>query len=289
MIGRRGLSSIAEVAAVLAVLTACSNGGPPTTPAGNAVGNNTIATQNYGGQNNGSSSQGSSNQGSASAGSTQNAGSGSNGNGGSGGGSSSSGQTIDIPASAAGGTYTVTCNGDTIDLANAGSVTLTITGHCAEVDVNSGQNQVTVDSADRVVFNGSGNNVYYHCGSPQVTKNGNNNNISQQNGGCGSSAGGGGAASGGGGGASGGEINIVQTGATESDVCNNSKVSIVASDAHVTLTGHCATISIFASDTHVVVDSVDTVTITGSSNDVTYHSGNPDVSKMGDGNNVHQG
>lgn len=290
MIGRRGLSSIAGAFAVLAVLTACSNGGPPTTPAGNAVGNNTIATQNYGGNgNSAAASQGSSNN----QGSTNNGGGSNSGGSGSSGGSDG---TIDIPSTAANSSYSVQCtNNDTVVLANAGQVKLTITGHCSELEVDSGQNDVTVDSVDRVAFNGANNNVIYHCGSPQVSGGGVHDNISQQTGSCGSSGGstGGSSNSGSGGnsggGAAGGTINIAQTGSTETDVCNNSNVNILADGATVTLTGTCASIAIAGDNNTVVVDSAAAIAITGNSDNVTYHSGSPTVSKLGTGDNVHQG
>jgi Protein of unknown function (DUF3060) len=56
-----------------------------------------------------------------------------------------------------------------------------------------------------------------------------------------------------------------------------------------TLTGHCGSLNISAYDNQLQIDSVDTVDVSGYSNNVTYHSGSPKVTRSGDGTVVKQG
>jgi hypothetical protein len=204
MIRIRTLLSTAGAVGLLTVLAACTNGGPPTAQ-GTTIGNNSIGTQNRGATTTTQSTATSTANGATTAaGGATSTGDGSTsgssgvlggvlggltntGGGGSGssGTSVSAGGTLDIPSSAAGSSLTVQCNGGgTVNLAEAGQVTLTILGHCNVVDVNSGQDTVTVGTADAINVNGSENTVDYHCGNPQVTKGGSGNTVEQTAGSC---------------------------------------------------------------------------------------------------------
>ncbi len=49
---------------------------------------------------------------------------------------------------------------------------MTVTGHCASVNVSGIQNQLTLDVADSIQASGSGNRVTFHTGTPKIAKSG---------------------------------------------------------------------------------------------------------------------
>ncbi|WP_292989672.1 DUF3060 domain-containing protein [Mycobacterium sp.] len=49
---------------------------------------------------------------------------------------------------------------------------VTVTGHCASVNVSGIQNQLTLDVADSIQASGSGNRVTFHTGTPKIAKSG---------------------------------------------------------------------------------------------------------------------
>ncbi len=71
--------------------------------------------------------------------------------------------------------------------------------------------------------------------------------------------------------------------------CNNATVKLTSYGIVFNGAGHCGSIAIGSYDNHVTVDSVDTVTVSGYSNDVTYHQGTPKVTNSGYDNTIHQG
>jgi hypothetical protein len=88
------------------------------------------------------------------------------------GGASGGGGTINITQN---GTYT--CNGgETVTIASHGDLTVTINGHCGDVEVDAGDNTVTVTDADKIGIGGADNTVTYG-GNPAVSNLGANNTL----------------------------------------------------------------------------------------------------------------
>ncbi len=91
-----------------------------------------------------------------------------------GGGSTSGGGggTIDITQN---GTYT--CNGgETVTLASHGDLTVTINGHCGDVEIDAGDLTVTVADADKIDIGGADDTVTYG-GTPAVNNMGADNHV----------------------------------------------------------------------------------------------------------------
>jgi hypothetical protein len=69
-------------------------------------------------------------------------------------------------------TQTVVCDGGG-DVSVSGVInTVTITGHCTDVNVSGIENKVVVDSSDEIHASGFGNTVTYHFGEPRIDKSG---------------------------------------------------------------------------------------------------------------------
>jgi hypothetical protein len=79
-------------------------------------------------------------------------------------------------------------------------------------------------------------------------------------------------------------INVNQT-----ITCNASLVDVSGISNTVVITGHCKSLTVSGVQNKVTVDSVDTIEASGFNNQITYHSGSPDIEKSGDGNIVGQG
>jgi hypothetical protein len=71
--------------------------------------------------------------------------------------------------------------------------------------------------------------------------------------------------------------------------CNNGNLKLSSYRIAFNVTGHCASLSISSYDNKVNVDSVDNIIVSGYNNDVTYHSGTPNVTDSGYTNNIQQG
>ncbi|WP_197283612.1 DUF3060 domain-containing protein [Mycobacterium sp. Marseille-P9652] len=71
--------------------------------------------------------------------------------------------------------------------------------------------------------------------------------------------------------------------------CNNATVKLSSYGIVFNGAGHCGSIAISSYDNHVTVDSVDSVIVSGYSNDVTYRQGAPKVTNSGYDNTIHQG
>ena len=71
--------------------------------------------------------------------------------------------------------------------------------------------------------------------------------------------------------------------------CNNGgTLNISGVQNNITVTGHCGTVSVSGVKNTVTVDSADSISASGVTNKVTYHSGNPEIDNFGD-NLVGQG
>jgi Protein of unknown function (DUF3060) len=79
-----------------------------------------------------------------------------------------------LTAEPSNGTVTFVCDrGDMTVGGNANSVYLA--GHCAHLTVRGSHNKVVVDAADAIDTDGSGNQVVYHSGEPQISVAGSGN------------------------------------------------------------------------------------------------------------------
>ncbi|MGB9223332.1 DUF3060 domain-containing protein [Mycobacterium sp.] len=71
--------------------------------------------------------------------------------------------------------------------------------------------------------------------------------------------------------------------------CNDNSVTVSGVSNTITISGHCTKVTVSGMQNTVTVDAVDTIDASGLNNQVTYHSGSPQISKSGDGNVVQQG
>ncbi len=71
--------------------------------------------------------------------------------------------------------------------------------------------------------------------------------------------------------------------------CNNNSVTVSGVSNTITISGHCTKLTVSGMQNTITVDAVDTIDASGLNNQVTYHSGSPQISKSGDGNVVQQG
>jgi Protein of unknown function (DUF3060) len=81
-----------------------------------------------------------------------------------------------LTAEPSNGTVTFVCDrGDMTVGGNANAVYLA--GHCANLTVKGSHNKVVVDAADVIDIDGSGNQVIYHTGAPQISVGGSGNTV----------------------------------------------------------------------------------------------------------------
>ncbi|MEE6179428.1 DUF3060 domain-containing protein [Mycobacterium sp. 050134] len=71
--------------------------------------------------------------------------------------------------------------------------------------------------------------------------------------------------------------------------CSNAAVKLMSYGIVFNATGHCTSVAIASYGDNVTVDSVDTVTVGGYNNTVTYRSGAPAVTDSGYDNAIHHG
>ncbi|WP_082945492.1 DUF3060 domain-containing protein [Mycobacterium sp. E2733] len=71
--------------------------------------------------------------------------------------------------------------------------------------------------------------------------------------------------------------------------CDNGTLYISGGNHVVTVTGNCDVLNVSGTGHKVTVDSANSVMVSGSSNEITYHSGTPVVNNTGNANVVHQG
>ncbi|MBW0017852.1 MAG: DUF3060 domain-containing protein [Mycobacterium sp.] len=75
----------------------------------------------------------------------------------------------------------------------------------------------------------------------------------------------------------------------ETLACNDNTVTVSGISNTITITGHCKSLTVSGMKNSVTVDAADTIEASGLNNEVTYHTGTPQVSKSGEGNVVQQG
>ncbi len=73
-----------------------------------------------------------------------------------------------------GATFTVVCDRAELTVAGNGNSAY-VAGHCAHLIVRGSRNKVVADNADVIDTDGSGNQVLYHGGAPQISVGGTNN------------------------------------------------------------------------------------------------------------------
>jgi hypothetical protein len=87
----------------------------------------------------------------------------------------------------------------------------------------------------------------------------------------------------------GGKLSVGGNNVTKTIACNDGYLSVGGNANTITVTGHCVRLTVSGSDNHVTVDAADTITASGVSNQVTYHSGSPQINNAGVSTVVQQG
>ncbi len=87
----------------------------------------------------------------------------------------------------------------------------------------------------------------------------------------------------------GAELTVTGINENQALTCNNNTVTVSGVSNTVVITGHCASVSVSGLNNVITVDATDAIDASGLNNQVTYHSGTPQVTKSGDGNVVQQG
>lgn len=85
-----------------------------------------------------------------------------------------------------------------------------------------------------------------------------------------------------------GNLIMINSGTTDTIECNNGYLKLDGDKNTYTVTGHCLRLEVFGSDNHVAVDSADTISVFGDSNQLVYHSGSPTTTETGPNNVVAQ-
>ncbi|MHC9292136.1 DUF3060 domain-containing protein [Mycobacterium sp. LTG2003] len=71
--------------------------------------------------------------------------------------------------------------------------------------------------------------------------------------------------------------------------CNGNAVIVSGIENTLTITGHCANVAVSGIQNTITVDSADSIGVSGFENRVTFHTGQPEISKSGQDNSVEQG
>jgi Protein of unknown function (DUF3060) len=89
--------------------------------------------------------------------------------------------------------------------------------------------------------------------------------------------------------APGSNLSIAGINQSRTVACNNNSVTVSGVSNTITISGHCTKLTVSGMQNSITVDAVDSIDASGLNNQVTYHSGSPQISKSGDGNVVQQG
>jgi len=87
----------------------------------------------------------------------------------------------------------------------------------------------------------------------------------------------------------GGTLSVGGNNVTKTIACNDGYLSVGGNANTITVTGHCVRLTVSGNGNHVTVDAADTITASGVSNQVTYHSGSPQINNAGVSTVVQQG
>lgn len=82
--------------------------------------------------------------------------------------------------------------------------------------------------------------------------------------------------------AEGGTVSVSGVSKRETVACDGGSVNVSGVSNTVEITGHCATVIVSGVENTVKVESADSITASGFTNRVTYTSGTPETSAMGD-------
>ncbi len=87
----------------------------------------------------------------------------------------------------------------------------------------------------------------------------------------------------------GSELTVTGINENKAVTCNDNIVSVSGVSNTVVIKGHCVSLTVSGLNNAITVDAADTIEASGLNNQVTYHSGSPQITKSGDGNVVQQG
>jgi hypothetical protein len=87
----------------------------------------------------------------------------------------------------------------------------------------------------------------------------------------------------------GGQLSVSGMNQNKTIACKDGTVTVSGISNTVTVTGHCVTLTVSGMQNKVVIDTSDDIIASGFDNQVTYHSGSPQVDNSGGNNIVQQG
>lgn len=87
----------------------------------------------------------------------------------------------------------------------------------------------------------------------------------------------------------GAELTVTGINENQALTCNNNTVTVSGVSNTVVITGHCVSLTVSGLNNLITVEAADTIDASGLNNQVTYHSGSPQITKSGDGNVVQRG
>jgi hypothetical protein len=87
----------------------------------------------------------------------------------------------------------------------------------------------------------------------------------------------------------GGSLTVNDNSVTKTVECNDGHLGINGNNLTITVTGHCASLSVNGTNHHITVDKADSIDANGINNVITYHSGEPKISKNGIDVTIQQG
>jgi len=87
----------------------------------------------------------------------------------------------------------------------------------------------------------------------------------------------------------GAELTVTGINENQAITCNDNIVTVSGVSNTVAITGHCASLTVSGLNNVITVDATDTIDASGLNNQVTYHSGSPQITKSGDGNVIQRG
>jgi hypothetical protein len=84
-------------------------------------------------------------------------------------------------------------------------------------------------------------------------------------------------------------VSVSGIGAVKSMTCDQNVVVVSGANNRVTITGHCTSLTVSGFENNVTVDTADTITAAGFDNHIAFRSGDPAITKSGEGNVVEHG
>ena len=78
----------------------------------------------------------------------------------------------------------------------------------------------------------------------------------------------------------GGQLNVSGINENKTIACNDNAVTVSGISNTIVIIGHCASLTVSGMKNSVTVDAADTIEASGLNNQVTFHSGSPQISKF---------